>query len=132
MNFDDQLKVIDSAMSELFNGRKQKESAIEIATMINKSMVALNLADLRLGANTISVNGKSVDVWVESISGGSHYLCASIDWDIGDPIVIRSSIAAAVHDFRKLMEAREAEANGECIECKRVGECDDCDVEDPS
>lgn len=93
--------------------------------MIDRAIAILERPAPRLGANVIVVDGRNVDVWVEEHAG--EYRASEIDYDEGRPVSMRSSIPAALHDLREQLEAEAAELNGECIECKRYGECDNCD-----
>ena len=74
----------------------------------------------RLGANVIVVDGRNVDVWVEGHAG--EYRASEMDYDQGRPVAMRSSIAAALHDLRTLLEDEITECTG-CTD----GECEHID-----
>lgn len=95
-------------------------AALDFATELRLIDNALGITDPpspRLGANVIVVDGRNVDVWVEEHSG--EYRASEMDYDLGRPVSMRSSIAAALHDLQKLL----MDEITECTACTD-GECD--------
>jgi hypothetical protein len=70
----------------------------------------------RLGANIIVVDGRNVEVWVEGHAG--EYRASEMDYDLGRPVSMGSSIPWVLWDMGRLLmdEITECTActDGEC------------------